>query len=46
MNRAHLNRLADNIETVLIFSKRVTFYLADALCFGVGLWYIVTRVLK
>jgi hypothetical protein len=53
MNRAvhrrrpdQLRRIGDEIETVLIFGKRLAFLVFDAAIYYVGLWSLVKWLLR
>jgi len=53
MNRAvhrrrpdQLRRIGDEVETVLIFSKRLAFLVFDAAIYYVGLWSLVKWLLR
>jgi hypothetical protein len=41
-----LSKLGDEIETVLIFSKRLAFQVFDAAVYFVGLWSLAKWLLK
>jgi hypothetical protein len=53
MNRAmhrrrpdQLSRIGDEIETLLVFSKRIAFQVFDTAIYFVGLWTLVKWLLR